>query len=179
MKKCVLTEYARFRFQLQCCGLHTQADWVPNTPASCCSPGADTCTFINAYSTGCLSAFQDISLKTGMLGYFILAVAGVEVSALIRSTRSANIPELMPCIFPLFSCWASFSPAAWPIASATRSEGLRSKPKKNAFNIKHTSKSLHAQRVNCLHIIQITDIEHVFLHMNTRHTIHGTNEQQT
>lgn len=61
---------------------------MPRTPDSCCPEGVSPCTFINAYSRGCLEAFQDLSLRTGMLAYFILGVAGIEVSGVVDSTRT-------------------------------------------------------------------------------------------
>lgn len=66
--------------QLQCCGLRSKLDWVPLTPDSCCPSGTKTCTFVDAYSRSCLEAFQELSSSTGMLAYFILGVAGIEVS---------------------------------------------------------------------------------------------------
>lgn len=119
--------------QLQCCGLRTPIDWVPKTPDSCCPEGTSLCTFANAYPRGCMESFKDLALKTGWLAYFLLGVAGIEVSFVVRCPI---VPPFLCEIFLVIfhSCWASSLPAAWRTASATRSEGLRSKQTKEKKN---------------------------------------------
>jgi len=77
---------------LQCCGLNSALEWVPNTPPSCCEPNVIECVaLVNAYQTGCSQRLNEFIGSTGnVFGSVALIVAGVQLVGFIFACCLAN-----------------------------------------------------------------------------------------
>uniref|UniRef100_A0A1L8DJJ6 Tetraspanin n=1 Tax=Nyssomyia neivai TaxID=330878 RepID=A0A1L8DJJ6_9DIPT len=78
--------------QLECCGVAGPGDWNPNpVPSSCCAPGVATCTYQNAWRTGCRSALEDwVDTSKHVIAWVALGVALVQLVALIFACCLGN-----------------------------------------------------------------------------------------
>jgi CD63 antigen len=75
--------------ELQCCEINGPV--TSPLRESCCSPDALACTTVNAFQTGCSTAFIDFIESLGQtLGYVAIGLAAVQLVAVILSCCLAN-----------------------------------------------------------------------------------------
>ncbi|XP_012542660.1 23 kDa integral membrane protein [Monomorium pharaonis] len=80
---------------LQCCGVNSPNDFEAilhtHIPGSCCGKREDSCTIIDSYKTGCVSALKDF-FKYGLtvLGGIAIGIAAAELIGIVFALCLAN-----------------------------------------------------------------------------------------